>query len=108
MSTAANTSRFAPRSRAHAIQRRLIAVAVLFGAVFALLVGQGAASASNQPVSASSLLYVTILEGQSLWSLAEELEPDADPRQFVEEVMTTNGLESASVQPGQRIAIPQH
>lgn len=108
MSTAANTSRFAPRSRAHAIQRRLIAVAVLAGAVFAFLVGQGAASASNEPVSASNLLYVTIVEGQSLWSLADELAPNADPRQFVEDVITTNGLDSASVQPGQRIAIPQH
>lgn len=107
MSTASNAQRFAPRSRAHAIQRRLIALAVLVGALFAFIAGQGAASASNDPVVATTPLYITITEGQSLWSIAEELAPNSDPREFIDKVIIANALSSAAVQPGQRIAIPQ-
>ena len=108
MATASNTARFAPRSHAHAIQRRLIALVVLVGAIFAFIAGQGAAKASIEPGTATTLLYVTIQQGESLWSIADELAPKSDPRQFVEDVMIANGLDSADVQPGQRIAIPQH
>lgn len=107
MTTASNTERFAPRSRAHAIQRRLIALVVFVGAIFAFIAGQGAAEASIEPAGATNLLYVTILQGESLWSIANEVAPNADPRQFVEDVMIANGLDSADVLPGQRIAIPQ-
>jgi hypothetical protein len=50
--------------------------------------------------------YVTVLAGDTLWTIAEELSPEDDPRDLVHEIMTLNQLTSAALTPGQEIAIP--
>jgi hypothetical protein len=50
--------------------------------------------------------YVTIRSGQSLWQLAETIAPTSDPRDVIAEIVSLNQLPSESVQPGQRIALP--
>lgn len=59
--------------------------------------------------SSSSVVfeYATIEAGQSLWQLASSIAPDADPRDVIADVMRLNQLNSSTVSPGQRIAIPQ-
>jgi nucleoid-associated protein YgaU len=67
---------------------------------------------SGQPATATStagktdFTYVTVLAGQSLWQIASKVAPDQDPRDFIAEVVSLNGLTSAEVTPGQRIALP--
>jgi hypothetical protein len=58
--------------------------------------------------SSSSVVfeYATIESGQSLWQLASSIAPEADPRDVIADLMRLNQLDSSTVSPGQRIAIP--
>ncbi len=55
------------------------------------------------PASASS---VVVTPGDTLWSLAQRVDPDADPRSVVAAIMTANGLTSPSIQAGQVLRLP--
>ncbi|MET0716283.1 MAG: LysM peptidoglycan-binding domain-containing protein [Mycetocola sp.] len=58
--------------------------------------------------SSSSVVfeYATIESGQSLWQLASSIAPEADPRDVIADIMRLNQLDSSTVSPGQRIAVP--
>jgi LysM repeat protein len=64
----------------------------------------GAHSSAGQ--SAVAFTTVTIQPGESLWQLAEHDAPNSDPRDFVQDVVNLNDLQSSTVQAGQQIAIP--
>jgi hypothetical protein len=85
----------------------VIAVALLIGPN---VIGAQAAgeSAAGEPLSGTqdSFEYVSIAPGQSLWQLAEQVAPQADPREVVADILTLNNLRSGDVQPGQKLAIP--
>lgn len=92
--------------------RAVIAVLVSLPLVIALallaLNGGGATATSGvvqQSVAQQST--VTVQAGQSLWSLAGTLAPEANPADVVADILTINGLDSASVQPGQVLVVPQ-
>jgi hypothetical protein len=70
-----------------------------------LAVNGGVAAASDHG-SGHSFEYLTIAAGQSLWQVAENVAPTADPRDVIAAIVDLNRLTSESVQPGQRIALP--
>jgi len=79
-----------------------------------LLLGVGK---TLQPAVASSTLtsstattfeYVTIMGGDSLWSIAEQYAPDRDPRDFIAEIVALNNMSDSVVDAGMRIAIPNN
>ena len=85
----------------------------LFGAIRVVQgVGDGASSgATGQAVDRSAPVSVAVGDqvivarpGDSLWSIATSLDPDADPRPVVAALIEANGGES--VQIGQQIVIP--
>jgi hypothetical protein len=51
--------------------------------------------------------YHTVLSGDTLWGIAAIIDPGADPRDVVEQIMTLNGLTNAAVSPGQQLALPR-
>lgn len=55
------------------------------------------------PAAASS---VTVESGDTLWSLAQRLDPEADPREVIAAIMTLNGLDTPTLQPGQVLLLP--
>jgi hypothetical protein len=77
----------------------LVAIALFLGL-------SGGNAAAGQDASVATLEYVSIAPGQSLWQLAEQVAPQADPREVVADILSLNQLDSADVQPGQRVAIP--
>ena len=77
----------------------VIAIALLVGPN---VIGAEATAGSVQ----NSFEYVSIAPGQSLWQLAEQVAPQADPREVVADILTLNNLSSGDVQPGQKLAIP--
>ena len=88
----------------------LVAAAPLVIAALGFAVNGGGAAAAN-PVSAASLAsvtfeHVTVQAGESLWQLAAQIAPSADPRDVVSDIVHLNQLASAVVQPGQTLAIP--
>ncbi len=90
--------------RGRAVLTALVALPVVIGAlVFALNGGMAAATGEQTHVT---FHYVTVQSGDSLWSVAERLAPNADPRDVIADLVSLNGLESAVVTPGQQLAIP--
>jgi hypothetical protein len=80
----------------------LIAAFVAFAAL-----GTTSAEASSAAGAATtSFTYVTVVGGQDLWGVAQSLEPTGDIRDVVADIVNLSQLESSSVQPGQRLAIP--
>ncbi|SMH47524.1 LysM domain-containing protein [Rathayibacter oskolensis] len=90
--------------RGRAVLATLGALPIVAGAfVFGLNGGGAVASGQSSDVE---FQYVTVRAGESLWSLAEELAPESDPRDVVDDLLSLNQLPSAGIEPGQRLAVP--
>ncbi|MCK6081873.1 LysM peptidoglycan-binding domain-containing protein [Microbacterium sp. EYE_5] len=102
----------APRTRLRITTRgrRVLAGLVAVPAVVALGIGilsGGGALASGEPgASAQSFETVTVLPGDSLWTIAQDVAPSYDPRDVVDDIVRLNALSSSVVDAGQSIAIP--
>jgi hypothetical protein len=96
-------------SRGRAVFGTLLAIPLV---ALAILAGPniiGAQATGAQVIggdAAGSFTYVSIAPGQSLWQLAEQVAPLADPREVVADILALNNLSSGDVQPGQELAIP--
>ena len=86
--------------------RAVIIMAVLV-ALLLIAVGWVATSAiaSDSASNASTTEWV-VQPGESLWQIAEEATPTADPRDTVFVIMELNGLDSSTVTAGQTLRIP--
>lgn len=82
----------------------LLVIPALIGAAFlGLNASPAVAEGSSAPVSMS---YVTIQPGESLWAIAEGIAPGEDPRDVIAEILSLNGLTTAEVVAGARLAVP--
>ncbi|GAA2180851.1 hypothetical protein GCM10009847_20320 [Leucobacter tardus] len=80
---------------------------LLTAGVLALLAALGATSASaSAEQSEQSFSTVVAAPGDSLWGIAESLDPEGDPRDLVAELVTLNGMDGSGVQAGESIAVP--
>lgn len=82
----------------------LVSFPLVVGAFWFAMNGGGAIATLEG--SEAGFEYVMIQPGESLWQLAEQLAPQADPRDVIAEVMQLNQLDSADVFAGQELAIP--
>jgi LysM domain len=98
-------------------RRGRIVVAVLLTAVSLLLAtlawmavaARAQASDSGLPPSAvyQNLTSVVVHPGQTLWSIASQAEPNADPRVVMREIIDLNALRGTVVEPGERLWVPR-
>ena len=58
------------------------------------------------PTDVGSARFITVEPGQTLWDLAEDISPAADPRDVVADIKRLNALAVETLQPGQRLEIP--
>lgn len=80
------------------------ALALMAGAYF---LGLGASQAgADSTVSTTSFQKVTVMPGDTLWSIATAVAPNVDTQHVIAEIVSLNQLDTATVQPGQRLAIP--
>ncbi len=90
--------------------RRVVAAVAALPAVVALsiaILSSGGAVASGEAgAPAGTFDTVTVLPGDTLWSIAQDVAPAHDPRDVVGEIMRLNALPSAGLVAGQTIAIP--
>jgi hypothetical protein len=85
--------------------RRLLAGVVLLASLLGGVWGWTAtAVATDQP--AAQPTYVQVDAGQTLWSIAQRVAPQSDPRDVVDALITANHLDSATVHPGMRLLVP--
>jgi hypothetical protein len=82
----------------------LIVVPVLAVLAFQALAGTPAVATGSAPER--DLAHVTIMPGESLWSLAEQIAPGSDPLTVIDEIVALNRLDSTSVEQGQRLSLP--
>ena len=87
----------------------MVAVAAaLLLAVLSLVIA-ASAQATNHPgpgAAAQGLTQVIVRPGQSLWSVAENADPDADTRVVIQQIIELNGLTGYAVFAGQRLWVP--
>lgn len=90
--------------------RRVLAVLASIPAVVALSIaivsGGGALASGEQSAPAGTFETVTVMPGDTLWSVAERVAPAADPRDVVDAIMRLNALSTARLDAGQQVAIP--
>jgi LysM repeat protein len=84
--------------------RTAVVVAIASSSVFGFV--NTAAANSQTSGTAAKFEYVTVSAGQTLWSLAEKIAPDADPQSWMQDVVNLNGLTSTDLKPGQKLALP--
>ena len=81
--------------------------ALLIGALSVGLATAAQATRSGPASPGRYLSKVTVLPGQSLWSLAEANDPDADTRQVVQQIKQLNSMTGDQVQAGAVLWVPR-
>lgn len=66
------------------------------------------ASATDTKVNPGAITYVSVHAGDTLWSLAQRLAPNTDPRDWIDTVSTMNNLGTAGIFAGERLAVPSN
>ena len=100
-----STGRLRLTRRGRVVFTSLAAAPLIALAAYIGINAMPAVATSNS--SAVVFEYATIESGQSLWQLASSIAPEADPRDVIADLMRLNQLDSSTVSPGQRIAIPE-
>jgi LysM repeat protein len=88
-------------------RRGMVALALAVAAVGGLLLlvaHLSTPSAAPRPVIAPGAV-VTVLPGDTLWSIAGQVAPGRDPRRVVEHLRDVNHLTSVSLTPGQTLKV---
>ena len=68
----------------------------------------GHSGATARPGTAgAAITQVEVRPGQSLWTLAEAYDPNADTRQVIQEILQLNSMSTDQVQPGQVLWMPR-
>jgi len=81
--------------------------ALLIGALSVGLATAARATHAGLASPGGHAIKLAVLPGQSLWSLAEAYDPDADTRLVVQEIQQLNSLARVQVQPGQVLWVPR-
>jgi hypothetical protein len=92
--------------RGRAVFTSLAAIPLVLWALVAVLSAGGAAADAEGAGVGAGLAYVTVDAGATLWEIAVAVDPSADPRDVIDEIVRLNGLDGAVIEPGQRLAVP--
>lgn len=92
-------------ARGRGVLLALASVPLAAGIAFAALSG-GSATASGDDATVVSVSTVTVMPGDTLWSIASRIAPTADPRDVIGDISRMNLLRGGEIQIGQELAIP--
>jgi hypothetical protein len=88
----------------------LLAAACLLLMMLAWMAGAARAQAADGGLPPGAvyrnLASVVVHPGQTLWSIASQAEPTADPRVVMQQIIDLNALHGTGVQPGQHLWVP--
>lgn len=88
--------------RGRAVLLTLVATPVVIAALaFGINAGGAVGTSSSTP-----LAKITVVGGETLWAVARDIAPTADPRDVIADIMSVNRLNSADIYPGERLSIP--
>lgn len=92
--------------RGRRVVAALAAAPIVVALAFATISGGDALASREGGAPVGTFDTVTVMPGDSLWSIAEAVAPAADPRDVVDEIIALNQLASSSVMAGERLSIP--
>lgn len=98
------------RSHLHLTRRgrvvlTLAVVLPLLGLLGAFMLDGGGAAATSS-TGHVHFQHVTVASGETLWQVAEQVAPNSDPRDVIDDIVRLNDLSTTDVMAGQSIAIP--
>jgi hypothetical protein len=96
--------RLTPRGRR--VLAFLAALPATVALALAMIAGGSALAARDDGAPTTEFEMVTVMGGDTLWSLAQEVAPAADPRDVVDAIAKLNALDGVTISPGQRLAVP--
>ncbi len=82
--------------------RRQIGVAIVAMLVLSMF---SSLFLANNSVRPNETDQIVIMQGDTLWSLAEQFAPNSDPREWIYEVVELNSIDGP-IQPGDRLTVP--
>jgi LysM repeat protein len=87
---------------------------VLTGLIALLITGLGVGTGTAQAANSASsrgergdAVRVTVSQGESLWSVAENTDPGVDPRGIILEIVARNHLAGTTIYPGEQLWVPR-
>jgi hypothetical protein len=83
-----------------------LSLVVLAWLAIAARAAQAADGGSPPGAAYQNLTSVVVHPGQTLWSIASQAEPTADPRIVMQQIIDLNALRGTSIEPGQRLWVP--
>jgi Tfp pilus assembly protein FimV len=88
--------------------RRRRTVAVVATALVAVLMSPLAAGAvrRGEPSAPAAQQVVVVQSGDTLWSIAQRVRPGDDPRQVIDEISATNGVQAGALTVGASLVVP--
>ena len=87
------------------VTRRGRLVVLALALLVVLLPGAWRAMATAQ-VEGPTTVAVTVQPGDTLWGIAAEIDPGADPRALIAEIREMNALTQSGLVPGQVLVVP--
>jgi LysM repeat protein len=86
----------------------VVALAVS-GVLWLIVAGQAQASNHTRPggPAAQGMARVVVRPGQTLWGIAVQAEPTADPRVVVQEIIDANSLNGPAIAAGTVLWVPR-
>lgn len=105
ITVAPGVTRLRITARGRRLLTALVAIPVAAAIAYAALTG-GSALASGEPAGPAAFDTVTVQPGDTLWSIAGEIAPAADPRDVVAAVSRLNVIDGGVIAVGQHLAIP--
>lgn len=91
-------------SKAQYMVRRIGVISVLGLGLVGFVSGQVANATSTKVEPA----HYTVHQGDTIWGIAKQMSPNADPRDYMFELVELNQLDSAILVPGQDLILPNH
>jgi nucleoid-associated protein YgaU len=105
VSVAMSDARPVPRSREIYRRRRLVVCAAVVGLVLGVAsFGRQADATPTPEVRAAQTVSIVVQPGDTLWGIAQSLDPDTDPRPLVAALSDLVG--GGPLQPGQLLRVP--
>ncbi|GAA1739468.1 LysM peptidoglycan-binding domain-containing protein [Microbacterium paludicola] len=104
--TAAPATRLRLTRRGRRVLAAMAATPIAIALGLAIVSGGSALASREDGAPAGTFDTVTVLPGESLWAIAEEVAPNSDPRDVVDAIISLNQLSSSAVMAGERLSIP--
>lgn len=101
MSTTAQATHLTLTRRGRLFLSTVLAAGVIAAGLLVASPGAQAGAEAND----TAPVY-TVLAGETLWSIAQEIAPRQDPRVTIDQLMRTNNLRSAAITAGDVLLLP--